>query len=245
MIDDGTLFRMGENNFRWIGGDDASVLWIKEQAAKSGINVLLKTASDQIHNVAVQGPKSRDILRRHPLDAARPPGARGARLVPLHGWPLRRLRRHSRHGLAHRLHGRTRLRSILPSQATRPRCGTRSWKPESRMASRHSALRRSTWCASRPGSCSAATISVLTTDPIEAGIGFTVPSKKEEDYIGKAAIERRRANPLRKLVGLEIEGNEKAAHGDPVFIGRAQIGMVTSARARRSSRRPSHWHAST
>ena len=49
-----------------------------------------------------------------------------------------------------------------------------------------------------------------TTDPFEAGIGFTVPTKKEEDYIGKAALERRRAHPARKLVGLEITGNETA-----------------------------------
>ena len=56
-----------------------------------------------------------------------------------------------------------------------------------------------------------------------------MPSKKEEDYIGKAAIERRRLNPQKKLVGLEVKGNEKPAHGDPVFVGRAQIGVVTSA----------------
>ncbi len=68
-----------------------------------------------------------------------------------------------------------------------------------------------------------------TTDPFEAGIAFTVPAKKEEDYIGRAAIEKRRANPLRKLVGLEIAGNERPSHGDPVFVGRAQVGIVTSA----------------
>ena len=67
-----------------------------------------------------------------------------------------------------------------------------------------------------------------TTDPFEAGIGFTVPIKKEEDYIGKAALERRRAHPARKLVGLEITGNEPASHGDRVYAGRAEIGVVTS-----------------
>ena len=66
------------------------------------------------------------------------------------------------------------------------------------------------------------------TDPFEAGIGFSVPSKKDEDYIGKAALERRRQNPARKLVGLEIEGNERAGHGDKVYMGRAEIGVVTS-----------------
>jgi glycine cleavage system T protein (aminomethyltransferase) len=67
-----------------------------------------------------------------------------------------------------------------------------------------------------------------TTDPFEAGIGFTVPAKKEEDYIGKSALLRRRTSPSRKLVGLEIRGNEPARHGDKVYVGRAEIGVVTS-----------------
>jgi aminomethyltransferase len=66
------------------------------------------------------------------------------------------------------------------------------------------------------------------TDPFEAGIGFAVAAKKEEDYIGKAALERRGAHPQRGLVGLELAGNETAAHGDCVHVGRARIGTVTS-----------------
>jgi aminomethyltransferase len=66
------------------------------------------------------------------------------------------------------------------------------------------------------------------TDPFEAGIGFTVPLKKQEDFIGKAALERRRAHPQRALVGLELAGNEVVGHGDCVHVGRARIGTVTS-----------------
>ncbi len=64
MVDDGTLFRLGDNNFRWISGDDASLLWIEEQAAKFSGRVSLKTASNEIHNVALQGPRSRETLRK-------------------------------------------------------------------------------------------------------------------------------------------------------------------------------------
>lgn len=68
------------------------------------------------------------------------------------------------------------------------------------------------------------------TDPFEAGIGFTVPLKsKEDDFIGRAAVERRKASPARKLVGLEIEGNLVPSGGDCVRVGRAQVGEVTSA----------------
>ena len=62
-----------------------------------------------------------------------------------------------------------------------------------------------------------------------AGIGFTVPRKtKEDDFIGKEELIKRKANPQKKLVGLELVGHEPAVHGDCVHVGRAQIGVVTS-----------------
>jgi len=67
------------------------------------------------------------------------------------------------------------------------------------------------------------------TDPFEAGIGFTVPLKtKEDDFIGKDELIKRKANPQKKLVGLELVGHEPAVNGDCVHVGRAQIGVVTS-----------------
>jgi aminomethyltransferase len=66
-------------------------------------------------------------------------------------------------------------------------------------------------------------------DPFEAGIGFTVDLKtKEDDFIGKKALLGRREHPQRVLVGLELEGNEPAAHGDCVHVGRGQVGVITS-----------------
>jgi aminomethyltransferase len=67
------------------------------------------------------------------------------------------------------------------------------------------------------------------TDPFEAGIGFTVPlQKKNEDFIGRSALEARKQNPQRKLVGLELDADEPAGHGDCVHVGRQQVGVVTS-----------------
>ena len=67
------------------------------------------------------------------------------------------------------------------------------------------------------------------TDPFEAGNGFTVALKsKEDDFIGKEALVRRKETPQRKLVGLELAGEEPAAHGNCVRIGRQQVGVVTS-----------------
>ena len=67
------------------------------------------------------------------------------------------------------------------------------------------------------------------TDPFEAGIGFAVAASKDSDYVGREALLRRKANPSRKLVGLDLDGSESIGHGDPLFVGRAQVGVVTSA----------------
>ncbi|MCH6565299.1 MAG: aminomethyl transferase family protein, partial [Proteobacteria bacterium] len=68
------------------------------------------------------------------------------------------------------------------------------------------------------------------TDPFEAGIPFTVPLKtKQDDFIGRDALIKRQANPQRVLVGLELNGDELAAKGDSVNIGRNQVGEITSA----------------
>ena len=46
--------------------------------------------------------------------------------------------------------------------------------------------------------------------------------------IGKEELIKRKANPQKKLVGLELAGKEIAGHGDCVHIGRSQVGVVTS-----------------
>src|SRR5439155_19809269 len=53
LIDDGTLFRLGQNNFRWIGGDDFSGQWMREQAAAKGYKAWVRSSTEQLHNIAV------------------------------------------------------------------------------------------------------------------------------------------------------------------------------------------------
>ena len=56
-----------------------------------------------------------------------------------------------------------------------------------------------------------------------------MPKEKVDPYVGAEALKRRRETPSRKLVGLDISGAEHVGHGDCVHVGRAQIGVVTSA----------------
>jgi len=62
MIDDGTVFRLGDTNFRWVGGNDDSGLWLKQLANDRGLNAWVRPSTDQLCNVAVQGRLSREIL---------------------------------------------------------------------------------------------------------------------------------------------------------------------------------------
>ena len=64
MIDDGTVFRLGENNFRWVGGNDLSGLWLQEQANKMKIDAWVRNSTDHLCNIAIQGPRSREILEQ-------------------------------------------------------------------------------------------------------------------------------------------------------------------------------------
>ena len=65
-------------------------------------------------------------------------------------------------------------------------------------------------------------------DPFEAGIGFSVSLDDGEDFMGRDALLERSAHPQRKLVGLELEGNEVVGHGDEVYVDRQRVGVVTS-----------------
>ena len=64
MFDDGTLLRLSETGFRWICGDEYGGEWLKEIAKKKNFKVNVKNSTDQISNVSIQGPKSREILKK-------------------------------------------------------------------------------------------------------------------------------------------------------------------------------------
>ena len=51
---------------------------------------------------------------------------------------------------------------------------------------------------------------------------------KQDDFIGRSELVKRKENPQEKLVGLKISGEEAAGNGDGVFIGREQVGTITS-----------------
>jgi aminomethyltransferase len=227
MIDDGTLFRLGAENFRWIGGSDDSLLHIKEEAARQNFNVILKSATSQIHNIAVQGPRSRDILRKMIWT---PPGRPG---IDELGWfKFTTGRIHEYQGIPILL-SRTGYTGELGFEIfCHPKDAPKVWDAVMEAGAEDEiapfGFDALDMVRIEAGLIVAGNEFDSSTDPFEAGIGFAAPSRKEEDFIGREALLERRAHPQRQLVGLEITGNEAVGHGDPVMMGRAKIGVVTS-----------------
>lgn len=228
MLDDGTLFRLGDDNFRWIGGDEYGGVWLREQAEKMGFKAWVRSSTDQLHNIAVQGPKSREILKQIVWSAPSQPTLDElqwfrfmvGRIGGFDGTPI--------------VVSRTGYTGELGYEIF---CHPRDAK----------AVFDAVWEAGRPHGLKPFGLAALDmvrieaglvfagyefcdqTDPFEAGIGFTVPLKsKEDDFIGREALVRRKEHPQRRLVGLEIDANDAVGHGDGVYDGRAQVGVVTS-----------------
>ncbi len=229
MIDDGTVFRLGQNNFRWIGGDDYSGQWLREQAEKKGYQAWVRSSTDQLHNIAVQGPNSREIMKEIMWTSTTQPSIAElewfkfavARIGHFEGAPVVVSRTGYTGELGYEIFCHPKDAEAVFDAV---------WKAGQKYGIVPMGLEALDMVRIEAGLIFANYEFNSETDPFEAGIGFTVPLKtKQDDFIGKAALVQRKENPRRKLVGLEIDSNEAVAHGDGVYIRRAQVGVVTSS----------------
>ena len=109
MLDDATVYRLGDDNFRFVTGDEYTGVHLRELADAESLRVWVKQSTDQLHNVAVQGPASREILADVVWTPPMQPALDRAPLVPVADRPDRRIRRDPDRRLAHRLHRRAGL----------------------------------------------------------------------------------------------------------------------------------------
>jgi len=228
MVDDGTVFRMCETNFRWIGGNDYGGIWLREQAKKRNLNVHVKSSTDQLHNLQVQGPLSRDVLKeiiwtkpdQTPLEELAWFRFSMGRIGGPEGIPL--------------VVSRTGYTGELGYEIfCHPKHASDIWDAVFEAGAPHKitplGLEALDLLRVEAGLIFANYEFTDETDPYEAGIPFVVPLKtKTDDFIGRDALIKRKEHPQRKLVGLELDGDELAEHGDCVHVGRQQVGVVTS-----------------
>ncbi len=226
--DDGTLLRLSETGFRWICGDEYGGEWLKEIAKKKNFKVNVKNSTDQISNVSIQGPKSREILKKMIFTPPTQPSIDElewfrftiCRIENLQGIPL--------------IVSRTGYTGELGYEVwCHPSHASDVWD-KLMEAGKNEGLIPAGFAALDKLRIEAGLILFGNEfdgqqDPFEAGIGFAVPLKtKDEDFIGKEVLKERKANPQKKLVGLELIGKEAAGHGDCVHVGRSQVGVITS-----------------
>jgi aminomethyltransferase len=229
MIDDATVFRLGEDNFRFIGGDAYDGVHLKALAERLGLRVWVKPSTDELHNIAVQGPRSRDIMReivwapphQPQLDELKWFRFLVGRIGSYDGIPL--------------VVSRTGYSGELGYEIfCHPDDGPAVWDAVMEAGAPHGltplGLEALDMLRIESGLIFAGYEFDDQVDPFEAGIGFTVALDVDEDFVGKAALIERKAHPQRTLVGLELAGNETAGHGDCVHEagGRSQVGVVTS-----------------
>ena len=228
LIDESTVFRLGQDNFRYVAGHDYVGIWLKEQAERLGLQkVRIKASTDQLHNIAVQGPASRDILRRFVWTPAAQPSLDElgwfrflvGRIGDPQGTPIVVSRTGYTGELGYEIF-------CHPSDAPAVWDAVTEAGGEDGLAPL--GLDALDILRIEAGLVAAGNEYDDQVDPFEAGIGFTVDLSTDEDFVGRAALAERKEHPHRALVGLELEGNEVAAHGDHVYVGRQQVGTVTS-----------------
>src|SRR5262245_4040046 len=227
MIDDATVYRLGQDNFRFVGGDEYDGIWLRELADREELKVWIKPSTEQLHNVAVQGPASRDLLRKivwtpptqTSLEDLRWFRFTVGRIGTYDGIPI--------------VVSRTGYTGELGYEVwCHPSDGPAVWDAIWEAGSAHGltplGLEALDILRIESGLIFAGYEFDDQTDPFEAGIGFAVDLRTDDDFVGRAALEERKAHPQRTLVGLELDGNETAGHGDEVYVGRQRVGVVTS-----------------
>jgi len=225
MIDDGTVFRLGLNNFRWVCGDDYCGVWLRDLAARHALKVWVKSATDHLHNLAVQGPLSRAILKDL-IDT--PPSVSALSDLKWFRFSVGRI------GEVPVVVSRTGYTGELGYEIwCHPRDGLAVWDAIRAAGAPYGlipmGLAALDMVRIEAGLAFAGHEFCDQTDPFEAGIGFVVPASKTDPFVGSDALARRREAPQRQLVGLSSDTTEAVGHGDPVHVGRAQVGIVTSA----------------
>jgi len=190
---------------------------------------MVRSSTDQLHNLAVQGPNSREIMKRIIWTA--PAQATVEEL----GW--------FRHTVA-RLHSFDGAPLVVSRTGYTGELGYEIFcHPKDAVAVYDAVMAAGGDLGIRPmgllgldmvrieaGLIFAGYDFSDETDPFEAGIGFTVPLKsKPDDFIGRDALIRRKDHPARKFVGIEVDAATDVGHGDCLHFGRAQIGVICSA----------------
>ncbi len=226
IIDDGTLFRLAPELFRWCCGNEESGRWLEKLVARNGFQVRIHDLAGSLPNLSLQGPKSREILRKvaffqphvPELDQMKWFGVSVARLRDREGAPFMVSRTGYTGELGYEIF-------CAESDAIT------IWDGLIDAGANNGLIPM--------GSAALDTIRIEAglagtqefpagSDAFEAGLGFAVDLQKT-NFIGRHALARNAAAPRKRLRGLMFDCDDVPAHGAPVWSSERQVGVVTSA----------------
>ena len=195
MLDDGTVFRIDRDNFRLVCGDAFCGLWLRRIATEKGFRAWVRPSTDSLHNVSVQGPRSRALLGGIVWTAPTRTAVAALRWFRF---------------TVGRVHGPDGPAVIVSRTGYTGELGYEVWCHPKDAPAVWDAI----WDAGAPLGLAPLGLRALDTlrieaglafaghefcdetDPFEAGIGFTVPlATKQGDFIGREALQRRRDHP--------------------------------------------------
>jgi aminomethyltransferase len=217
MIDDGTVWRLDERKYMFVSGAEDDFAWLKKNS--DGYDVTLENMTAQHTTLALQGPKSPQVLRK--------------------------VTDGNLEGVGYYRFARMRVAGIDCIVARMGYTGEFGY--EIHVRPQHG---REIWAALMSAGaevdivpCGQAALESLrqeagyllvgndhdkSTNPLEAGIGFTVKFGKP-DFIGKEALAQiARRGVTRRMVWFDVASGIVAKTGSPVLIGDKEVGRVTS-----------------
>ncbi|MGB5973504.1 MAG: DUF1989 domain-containing protein, partial [Nodosilinea sp.] len=228
IIDDGIVFRLGETRYRYVGNCDTDGLWLQEVAQKRGWEVAVEPSRHQWHNLALQGPASREMLRSLvEIDAQ-------WSCTDLAALPYFRFVTGRVNGIP-TLISRTGYTGELGYELfVHPAQGAGLWDVLMQVGTAYDLLPLGMQALDRArieaGLLAAGREFSDLISPYQAGIGWSVGLKTKPDFAGRAALEKLRERPPFVAVGLTLDSNEVACGGQCVYpVGdRWRVGHVTS-----------------
>ena len=217
MIDDGTVWRLGDQKYMFISGAEDDFSWLERNLGAHDVRI--ENITSDHTTLALQGPDSSAVLGKltdFNLEIDRllsfRSGDRSGCRMPC-----------GPHGVYRRVWIRNSFPSALRIQtlerhyARRGGCGDPSlW------SSGLESLRQ------EAGYLLVGNDHDKSTNPLEAGIGFTVKFDKSQ-FNGKDALVRiAETGVARRMVWFDLPSGVAPKTGDPIFIANRQIGRVTS-----------------
>ena len=234
LIDDGTVFRLGEQEYRLCTGE-RQLDWLLDSSI--GFDVRIAEVTADIAALALQGPCSCWVLKALGLEGIETlaPFEHRTFMLPdrggAAGTPLMASRTGFTGDLGYELW-------VDPAEAERLWDGlmeagrVRTIRPVGSRALNIARIEAGFLLPNVDFVSSALTLRTGTArSPLELGLGWCVDFGKGHFTGRRALLEEQRRPPLRRLVGLDVEGT-KPAHDALLYAGRAgrrEIGSVTSA----------------